>query len=143
MSTVLEALFSSAARVEVLRLFLLHPERRFYQREIERETGQPIRAVQREMERLEGINLLVRSEEGNRVFYGLNPEFPLLAELAALFVKTSPTAAGKVVPLKMHSLPPEPSTIHQPFPWMETLYVSPLPPSLRRLQTEGEWDQGY
>jgi hypothetical protein len=143
MSTELETLFSSAARVEVLRLFFLHPEHRFYQREIERETGQTIRAVQREVERLEGINLLVRSEEGNRVFYVLNPEFPLLAELAALFVKKGPTAAEEVVPVDVHSLPPEPSTIHQPFPWMETYSISPLPPSLRRLQTEGEWDQGY
>jgi DNA-binding NarL/FixJ family response regulator len=41
------ALFSSLARVEILRLFLLHPDRQFYQRQIERETGQPIRAVQR------------------------------------------------------------------------------------------------
>jgi DNA-binding transcriptional ArsR family regulator len=143
MSTDLEILFSSAARVEVLRLFFMHPERRFYQREIERETGQPIRAVQREVDRLEGIDLLVRSEEGNRVFYRLNPEYPLLAELSALFVKTTGATTKGVVPRAARSLPPEPSTTRQPFPWMETLSVPPLPPSLRRLQTEGEWDRGY
>ncbi|MFN2220046.1 MAG: hypothetical protein ACK2UA_15670, partial [Anaerolineae bacterium] len=64
----LEILFSSAARVQMLQLFLLHPESQFYQREIERETGQPIRAVQREVKRLEEIGLLTRSTEGNRVF---------------------------------------------------------------------------
>jgi predicted transcriptional regulator len=75
MTSDLEVLFSSVARVEVLGLFLAHPDSRFYQREIERETGQPIRAVQREVKRLQEIDLLVRSEEGNRVFYGLVSAF--------------------------------------------------------------------
>ena len=143
MSTDLEILFSSAARVEVLRLFFSHPERRFYQREIERETGQPIRAVQREVERLEGIALLVRSEVGNRVFYRVNSEFPLLAELAALFATTGRATSGEAVPRATRSLPAEPPTTRQPFPWMETLAIPPLPSSLRRLQTDGEWDRGY
>jgi hypothetical protein len=143
MSTDLEILFSSAARVEVLRLFLSHPERRFYQREIERETGQPIRAVQREVERLERIALLARSEEGNRVFYRVNPEFPLLAELSALFATTGRATSTEAIRPAARSLPVEPSATRQPFPWMETLSIPPLPPSLRRLQTEGEWDRGY
>jgi DNA-binding transcriptional ArsR family regulator len=142
MVDILEVLFSSAARVHVLGLFLRHPGSQFYQREIERETGQPIRAVQREVERLEGIDLLLRSEEGNRVYYRLNPEFPLLAGLMALF----PKAAGmesvvEVEPARF--LPPEPSTIGQPFAWMETLPVPPLPAALRRMQVEGEWDRAY
>jgi DNA-binding transcriptional ArsR family regulator len=139
----LEVLFSSAARVEILHLFLLNPKRQFYQREIERETGQPIRAVQREVERLEGIDLLVRSEKGNRVFYRLNPEYPLLAELTALFQKAVGEAGKEAATPAERQLPPEPSAIQQPFPWMETLRVSPPPPSLRRLQVEGEWDQSY
>jgi DNA-binding transcriptional ArsR family regulator len=137
----LEILFSSSARVEVLRLFLLNPNSQYYQREIERETGQPIRAVQREVERLEGIGLLLRSEEGNRVFYRLNPHFPLLTELTALFQAAAGVRAKAEPPRPL--LPPEPSTIHQPFPWIETLHLPPLPPSLRRLQVESEWDQAY
>ena len=74
MSANLEDLFSSAARVQILALFLQNPDSQFYQREIERETGQPIRAVQREVERLEGAGLLLRSAEGNRVFYRLKPD---------------------------------------------------------------------
>jgi hypothetical protein len=137
----LEILFSSAARVQVLQLFLLNPDRQFYQREIERETGQPIRAVQREVERLEGIDLLLRSQEGNRVFYRLDPEFPLLRQLTALF-QAVPGAEGVEPAAQAGSqLPPEPSTIRQPFPWMETLPVAPNPSSLRALQVEGEWDR--
>ena len=142
MSTILDSLFSSSARVEVLALFLKHPGRAFYQREIERETGQPIRAVQREVERFEGIGLLLRSAEGNRVFFRLNPGFPLAAELTALFQKalgvTSPPcrsggdAGGG-----------EPPAPRQPFPWLESPPQPPLPPGLHRLQNSGEWDRAY
>jgi hypothetical protein len=143
MSAILEVLFSSAARVEVLHLFLLQPNRPFYQREIERETGQPIRAVQREVERLEGIGLLVRSAEGNRVFYRLNAEFPLLAELTALFQKGAGAEPIAIPPGKTPRTLPEPASIHQPFPWMETPLVAPLPAALRQSQVEGEWDRAY
>jgi len=139
MSSNLEVLFSSVARVQVLQLFLSQPDSQFYQREIERETGQPIRAVQREVKRLEEIGLLTRSTEGNRVFYRLNPEFPLLAELTALFQ----LATGIEPAFHPPQIPPEPSSVRQPFPWIETLPVPPLPPSLRRIQMEGEWDQAY
>ena len=139
----LEVLFSSSARVQILHLFLLNPKRQFYQREIERETGQPIRAVQREVERLEGIDLLVRSEEGNRVFYRLNPNFALLAELTVLFQTAVGETGTEAVAPAERRLPAEPSAIPQPFPWMETLRVPPPPPSLHRLQVEGEWDQSY
>ena len=139
MSMDLEVLFSSAARVEVLRLFFLHPDRQFYQREIERETGQPITAVQRETKRLEEAGLLTRSTEGNRVFYRLNPEFPLLAQLTGLFQAASGVEPAAPSPKP----PPGPSAVDQPFPWMETMEVPPLPESLRRAQMEGEWDQAY
>ena len=137
----LEVLFSSTARAQILHLFLSNPDRQFYQREIERETGQPIRAVQREAERLLGIGLLCRSEEGNRVFYGLNPDFALKEELIALFEKAA--GAGEADEAAGHFLPPEPATIRQPFPWIETLPVPSLPERLRAVQVEGEWDRAY
>jgi DNA-binding transcriptional ArsR family regulator len=141
MMSVLESLFSSAARVEILSLFLSHPESQFYQREIERETGQAIRAVQREVKRLQEIDLLIRSEEGNRVFYRLNPDSGLLDELIALFRKAAGAESGKEYSVKV--VPPEPASIRQPFDWIETLPVPELPAALRRIQVEGEWDQAY
>jgi hypothetical protein len=140
MLSTLEVLLSSAARVEVLRLFLLQPDRQFYQREIERETGQPIRAVQREVERLEGIELLVRSKEGNRVYYRLNSAFRLLPHLTALFqaaagIREAGTPAGKP------PLPVEPIASQQPFSWMEAPEQHSLPRKLRRRQVKGEWDR--
>jgi DNA-binding transcriptional ArsR family regulator len=142
MLSILENLFSSAARVQILSLFLHNPDNRFYQREIERETGQPIRAVQREVERLEEIGLLLRLPEGNRVFYRLNPDFPLRAELTLLFRRALGAPALEVSGREI-SIPPEPSAIRQPFPWMESPPASVLPAALRKLQVEEEWDRAY
>jgi len=143
MSTELEVLFSSAARIEVLRLFLLNPEQEYYQREIERETGQPIRAVQREVKRLAEIDLLVSSAEGNRVYYRLNPDFALVAELSALFHKAAGVEVAEGVGQIPHSVPPESASIPQPFAWIETPPAPALPAALRRVQVEGEWDRAY
>jgi DNA-binding transcriptional ArsR family regulator len=143
MSTILVSLFSSSARVEVLALFLRNSERSFYQREIERETGQPIRAVQREVERFEGAGLLLRSEEGNRVFFRLDPDHPLVAELRALFQKALGIAEISA-PAPVRAVPAAgPSARQQPFPWLETPAQPPLPPRLRPLQNSGEWDRAY
>jgi len=141
MSASLETLFSSTARVRVLGLFLLNPEARYYQREIERQSGQPIRAVQREVERLEEAGLLVRIPEGHRVFYCLNRDHPLLAELTALFRKASGIAGEEVRGERQRAAAPPPA--RQPFPWMETVQAGPLPEALRQRQTEREWDGAY
>jgi hypothetical protein len=141
MSTILESLFTSSARVEVLALFVMNPGRAFYQREIERETGQPIRAVQREVERFEAAGLLLRSAEGNRVLFRLSPDFPLAAELGALFQKARGSAPALAPAEVATSAAPEER--RQPFPWLETPPQPPLPAGLRRLQTDGEWDRGY
>jgi hypothetical protein len=142
-TSALEALLSSTARVQVLRLFLTGPAHPFYQREIERASGQPIRAVQREVERLEGIGLLLRSSEGNRVFYRLNPLFPLLDELTALFHRAFGTdgAAPLSTPqAPLHEVAPRAA---EPFDWMETPQQQPLPAALRKAQGAGDWDRGY
>lgn len=86
---MLKVLFSSKARVEVLKLFLLNPEQIFYQREIARQTHLPIRAVQREVSRLGKIGLLEESISGNRVYYKTNKNCPIYPELKSIILKTT------------------------------------------------------
>jgi predicted nucleotidyltransferase len=86
---MLELLFSSSARVKILTLFLLNPESRFYQREIEGLTGLPIRAVQREVQRLVSLGLLQGTAEGNRVYYQVDRGFFLFPELKSMILKTA------------------------------------------------------
>jgi hypothetical protein len=143
MLSEMETLFSSMARVKILSLFLLNPGSQYYQREIERETEQPIRAVQREVERLEAIGLLARSKEGNRVFYSVDPEFPLLGELTALFEVATGSQSAVLEADRPVATAPEPWMVEQPFSWMETLPPPPLPAGLRKVQMDGEWDQAY
>jgi len=143
MSASLEVLFSSTARVQVLGLFLLNASKQFYQREIERQTGQPIRAVQREVERLEEAGLLVRSPEGNRVFYRLNPDYFFLAELTELFRKAAGIREPEMTGQKQRAEAPQLPAVEQPFPWLDTIPAPPLPASLRQRQAEREWDGAY
>ena len=84
----LTALFSSSARATVLRLFMLDPFRTYYQRQIEKATGLAIRAVQRELERLTGVGLLLKRAEGNRTYYQVDVDFPLFPELQGMVLKT-------------------------------------------------------
>ncbi len=83
----LTALFASGARTAVLSLFMVDPTRAYYQRQIEAATGLPIRAVQRELERLTSINLLYRHAEGNRSYYRVDNQFPLFSELRNMILK--------------------------------------------------------
>lgn len=85
---ILEALFTSQARVEVLKLFFLWSSGRHYMREISSLTDQPIRAVQRELARLEDAGLLLSKVEGNRKYYQANRQSPIFSELRSLMVKT-------------------------------------------------------
>jgi len=84
----LEELFSSQARVAILKLFLLNAGNRYYLREIALLTEQPVQAVQRELPKLERIGLVTQTADGNRKYYQVNRECPIFPELKAIFLKT-------------------------------------------------------
>jgi predicted nucleotidyltransferase len=85
---MIEKLFSSRTRVGILKLFLFNPNDSFYQRQISSIIHQPIRGVQRELERLESIGLIERTVQGNRLYYRVNPKSPIFGELRTIFFKT-------------------------------------------------------
>jgi predicted nucleotidyltransferase len=84
----LEELFSSQARVAILKLLLLNGDGRFYLREIATLTEQPVQAVQRELPKLERIGLLDHTVHGNRKYYQVNKDCPIFPELKSIFLKT-------------------------------------------------------
>jgi len=85
---MLEKLFSSKARVEVLKLFLFNPENSFYQRQISALTHQSIRGVQREVEKLQKLGLIGKSIQGNRIYYKVNRDCPIFEEMKRIFFKS-------------------------------------------------------
>jgi len=92
---MLEELLGSRARVIILKTFLLDVERDFYQREISTITNLPIRAVQREVERLVKIGLVEKQIRGNRKYYRCRRDFPIFEELKSIILKT--VALGNVL----------------------------------------------
>jgi hypothetical protein len=84
---MLKELFSSSARVQILNLLLLNPDTKFYQREIETITGLAIRSIQRETEKLEGLGVLHKSTEANKVYFQGNRGHTLFPELRRMLLK--------------------------------------------------------
>lgn len=85
---MIDKLFSSKARVEILKLFLFNSDNSFYQRQISNLTSQPIRGVQREVDKLHKIGLLEKSIQGNRVYYKVNKKCPIRGELKNILFKS-------------------------------------------------------
>jgi predicted nucleotidyltransferase len=88
MDSVAEALFTSQARLAVLKLLFLNASNRLYLREIATRTCQPVRAVQRELGRLEAGGLLESSLEGRRKYYRVHRQAPIFQDLKSLLIKT-------------------------------------------------------
>ncbi|HVP24626.1 MAG TPA: winged helix-turn-helix domain-containing protein [Methanomicrobiales archaeon] len=84
---MLERLFTSRSRIELLELFLLHPEREIHVREICRITGLNINSVRRELANLEQLGLLRSRTGGNARFYTVNIGFPIYQELVGILLK--------------------------------------------------------
>jgi len=85
---MLQKLFSSRVRVEILSAFLMNPERELYVREVERLTGEDYKNVSMELRNLEEIGLLSSRNEGNLKYFSLNKGFVIYEELKSIFMKT-------------------------------------------------------
>jgi predicted nucleotidyltransferase len=85
---MLNKLFSSKTRVEILKLFLFNANNSFYQRQISNLAAQPIRGVQREVDKLNKIGIIERSIQGNRIYYKINKKCPILEDLKNIFFKS-------------------------------------------------------
>ena len=82
------ALFGRTRR-EVLALFYGRPERSFYLRQVIRSLGIGQGSVQRELARLAGAGLLLRTRVGSQVHYQANAASPVFSELKSLMVKSA------------------------------------------------------
>lgn len=95
---MLEQLFSSRARVKLLRLFLNNPGQPYYMRELARLLKIHLNSVRREVENLEQIGLVISAQAsagdqpkatavGSKKFFLVNTDCVLYPELRALFLK--------------------------------------------------------
>jgi hypothetical protein len=96
---MLDRLFSSETRVQLLELFLSREDRRYYVREIARELKRDISGIKRELDNLEKAGLLASTKVGNLRYYAVDKTFPLYPELRAIIDKTRgvPQAIGEAL----------------------------------------------
>lgn len=88
---MLEQLFGSRTRVKLLRLFVSHPEQRWFVRELTRKVNEQINSVRRELGHLEQLGLVQSTLEQRKKYYCVNQNFPLYPELKALLIKARVT----------------------------------------------------
>ena len=85
---MLERFITSKTKRKLLKLFVLHPEKSFYIREIEKLTGEPVAAVRRELGYLEETGFLKSRKEGNLKYFEVNRDFSIYPELKKIIYST-------------------------------------------------------
>lgn len=83
----LDSLFISKVRIKAIKYFLFNLDTPIHLRGAVRELKEEINAVRRELNRLEAIKFLLSETRGNRKYFSLNPDYPLMAELMGIFHK--------------------------------------------------------
>lgn len=86
---MLENLFSSKARAELLRIYFGIHNKEMHLRRVQRETGLAIETIRREAMNLEKIHLLLKRKDGNRTYYSANKSHLLYSELHGIVLKTA------------------------------------------------------
>jgi predicted nucleotidyltransferase len=97
-----EALFSKTRR-SVLALLYGQPDKAFYTREIVAAAGAGASQVQKELDQLTRAGLLIRERRANQVYFRVNPDAPVFAELSGLIAKTfgiADAVRGALKPLR-------------------------------------------
>ncbi len=87
--SILHRLFSSKTRAQLVTTLFTEPEREYYMRELARTTGQVMATVQRELDNLEEMNLVVSQKRANAKFYRANPNHYLYQEMKSIVAKTT------------------------------------------------------
>lgn len=85
----LAKILSSKIRAEIFRILFGGPDHALHMRELERRSGFTIGTIQQELKKLEGLDLLKRFKDGNRVYYEANKQHPLYPEIRNLVLKTT------------------------------------------------------
>jgi len=96
---MLKRLFTSNARVKLLKLFLAKPEEEHYIRELTRTLDEQINSVRRELDNLRKIGILKTRTKFRKKYYYVNTNFIFFNELKSIFQKAEssiPEIASKI-----------------------------------------------
>ncbi|MBN1256193.1 MAG: nucleotidyltransferase domain-containing protein [Planctomycetes bacterium] len=85
---MLDGLFTSKLKRDVLSAIILQPDKQFYTRELARHLKVSEGSLHRELTVLVQAGIINRTEEGNRVYYQAQTESPIYRDLYNLLLKT-------------------------------------------------------
>jgi len=85
---ILDTLFPRTRQL-ILSAVLLRPDKWWYLTDLAKHIGVSPSSLQRELASMASGDLLINRKDGNRVYYQLNPDCPIVEELKSIFVKTS------------------------------------------------------
>ena len=85
---LLAEILSSKIRAEIFRMLFGVSDKPLHMREIERRSGFAIGTVQKELQKLIRLDLVMKERDGNRVYYRANEEHPLYPDIRDLVLKT-------------------------------------------------------
>jgi predicted transcriptional regulator len=86
---MLKEIFSSNARVKLLKIFLLNPDEEFFIRELTRKLDEQINSIRRELDNLKKVGLLKSKMRNRKKYYYVNKDFIIFSELRDIFIKGS------------------------------------------------------
>ena len=84
---MLRALFTSRVRIQLLSIFVMHPDSLFHARLLATMTGAHYSAVWKELHNLEQVGFLSSERSAHVKTYQVNPRFPILPELRAIILQ--------------------------------------------------------
>jgi len=85
---MLEKLFTSGIRADIMSLLFNSPDEKFYVREISRLVIKNPSGVKKELDKLENMGLVSSEKEGNLKYFKVNKESSLFPELKGLIAKS-------------------------------------------------------
>ena len=85
---MLDKLFTSGIRADIMSLLFNNPEEKFYVREIARLVNKNPSGVKRELDKLKNMDLVISEKEGNLKYFKVNRLSPLFPELKGLIAKS-------------------------------------------------------
>jgi DNA-binding transcriptional ArsR family regulator len=85
---MLEKLFTSGIRADIMSLLFNNPEEKFYVREIGRLISKNPSGVKRELDKLKNMDLVLAEKEGNLKYFRVNKNSSLFPELKGLIAKS-------------------------------------------------------
>jgi predicted nucleotidyltransferase len=85
---MLDSIVRSKSARKIMTLLFLNNDSKFYLREIERLTKEPVSAVSRELKRLEKAGIFLSEKNANARYYSVNKNHPIYSELKSIVLKT-------------------------------------------------------